>query len=154
MNKAETVEEHGEEQVQIWRRSFDTPPPAMSTEDPGWPGNDRRYDDIPRDEIPCAEALKQTVERVLPCWHDRIQPELERGRRVLVVAHGNSMRALIKHLDGISDEEIVGLNLPTGVPIVYDLEEGRPVNRRLLGDPDEIAAAMEAVKNQGSAANT
>ncbi len=154
LNKAETVEEHGEEQVQIWRRSFDTPPPAMSTEDPGWPGHDRRYDDIPREEIPCAEALKQTVERVLPCWHDLIQPELERGRRVLVVAHGNSMRALIKHLDGISDEEIVGLNLPTGVPIVYDLEEGRPVNRRLLGDPDEIAAAMEAVKNQGSAANT
>jgi len=154
LNKAETVAEHGKEQVQVWRRSFATPPPAMSPEDPGWPGHDRRYDEIPRDEIPCAEALKQTVERVLPCWHEQIKPELDRGRRVLVVAHGNSMRALIKHLDDISDEEIVGLNLPTGVPIVYDLQDGRPVNRRLLGDPDEIAAAMEAVKNQGSAANT
>ena len=150
LNKAETVEQHGEEQVMIWRRSYATPPPQMDPSDPDWPGNDRRYADVPRDELPCSEALSNTVARVMPYWNDVIQPQVAAGQRVLVIAHGNSLRALIKHFDGISDEEIVGLNLPTGVPIVYDIDsEGQPVNRRFLGDQDAIAAAMEAVKNQG-----
>ena len=150
LNKAETVEKHGAEQVLIWRRSYDTPPPPMDRSDPHWPGNDQRYADVPADELPCSEALANTVERALPYWNDVIQPQVADGKRVLVVAHGNSLRALIKHFDGISDEEIVDLNLPTGVPIVYDIDEsGQPVNRRFLGDPDAIAAAMEAVKNQG-----
>ncbi|MEE2718985.1 MAG: 2,3-diphosphoglycerate-dependent phosphoglycerate mutase [Planctomycetota bacterium] len=149
LNKAETVEQHGEEQVMIWRRSYTTPPPPMDPSDPDWPGNDRRYADVPRDELPCSESLSNTVTRVMPYWNDVIQPQVAAGQRVLVFAHGNSLRALIKHFDGISDEEIVGLNLPTGVPIVYDIDsEGQPVNRRFLGDQDAIAAAMEAVKNQ------
>ena len=151
LNKSETVDEHGEEQVLIWRRSYDTLPPAMSTDDPGWPGHDRRYDIVPRDQIPCCEALKHTVDRAMPYWNDVIRPQLLDGKRVLIVAHGNSLRALIKHIDGISDEEIVGLNLPTGVPIVYDVsDDGVPGNRRFLGDADAIEAAMDAVKKQGS----
>jgi len=151
LNKAETVAEHGADQVQVWRRSYSTPPPAMDVNDPGWPGNDRRYDDVPRDQIPCCEALSHTVDRALPYWNDVIQPQLEAGRRILVVAHGNSLRAIIKHIDGISDEDIVGLNLPTGVPIVYDVAtDGMPSNRRFLGDADAIEAAMDAVKKQGS----
>lgn len=150
LNKSETVEKHGEEQVLIWRRSYATPPPAMSTDDPGWPGNDRRYDAVPRELMPCCEALKHTVDRALPYWEDVIRPQLMDGQRVLVVAHGNSLRALIKHFDGISEEDIVGLNLPTGVPIVYDVStDGVPTNRRFLGDSDAIEAATEAVKNQG-----
>jgi len=149
LNKAETVEQHGEEQVLIWRRSYATPPPPMDPSDPDWPGNDRRYDDVPRAELPCSEALSHTVARAMPYWNDVIRPQVEAGKRVLVVAHGNSLRALIKHFDDISDEEIVGLNLPTGVPIVYDIDaDGRPTNRRFLGDQDAIAAAMEAVRNQ------
>jgi 2,3-bisphosphoglycerate-dependent phosphoglycerate mutase len=151
LNKAETVAKHGEEQVLIWRRSYNTPPPAMDTNDPGWPGHDRRYDDVPRNQLPCCEALKNTVDRALPYWNEVIQPQLVAGRRVLVVAHGNSLRALIKHIDGISDEDIVGLNLPTGVPIVYDVDQkGVPMNRRFLGDAEAIAAAMDAVRKQGS----
>ena len=149
LNKAETVEQHGEEQVLIWRRSYATPPPPMDPSDPEWPGNDRRYADVPREELPCSEALSHTVARAMPYWNDVIQPQVAAGKRVLVVAHGNSLRALIKHFDDISDEEIVGLNLPTGVPIVYDIDsDGRPVDRRFLGDQDAIAAAMEAVRNQ------
>ena len=151
LNKSETVEKHGEEQVLIWRRSYATPPPAMSTDDPGWPGNDRRYDAVPRELMPCCEALKHTVDRSLPYWEDVIRPQLMDGQRVLVVAHGNSLRALIKHFDGISEEDIVGLNLPTGVPIVYDVSsDGVPTNRRFLGDSAAIEAAMDAVKKQGS----
>ena len=149
LNKAETVEQHGEEQVLIWRRSYAPPPPPMDPSDPEWPGNDRRYADVPREELPCSEALSHTVARAMPYWNDVIQPQVAAGKRVLVVAHGNSLRALIKHFDDISDEEIVGLNLPTGVPIVYDIDsDGRPVDRRFLGDQDAIAAAMEAVRNQ------
>lgn len=149
LNKAETVAEHGEEQVMIWRRGYNTPPPAMDPSDPDWPGNDRRYADVPREELPHSESLSDTVDRVMPYWNDVIRPQVAEGRRVLIVAHGNSLRALIKHFDGISDEEIVGLNLPTGVPIVYDIDaDGRPANRRFLGDQDAIAAAMEAVRNQ------
>ena len=149
LNKAETVEQHGEEQVLIWRRSYAIPPPPMDPSDPEWPGNDRRYADVPREELPCSEALSHTVARAMPYWNDVIQPQVAAGKRVLVVAHGNSLRALIKHFDDISDEEIVGLNLPTGVPIVYDIDsDGRPVDRRFLGDQDAIAAAMEAVRNQ------
>jgi 2,3-bisphosphoglycerate-dependent phosphoglycerate mutase len=123
----------------------------MDTNDPGWPGHDRRYDDVPRNQLPCCEALKNTVDRALPYWNEVIQPQLVAGRRVLVVAHGNSLRALIKHIDGISDEDIVGLNLPTGVPIVYDVDQkGVPMNRRFLGDAEAIAAAMDAVRKQGS----
>lgn len=150
LDKAETAKEHGAEQVQIWRRSYDTPPPAMTRSDPEWAGNDPRYANVPEDQIPLAESLKNTVDRVLPCWNDVIKPQVQAGRRVLVVAHGNSLRALIKHFDGISDEDIVGLNLPTGVPIVYDVDaEGTPCNRTYLGNADAIAAAAEAVKNQG-----
>ncbi|MAB83861.1 MAG: 2,3-diphosphoglycerate-dependent phosphoglycerate mutase [Phycisphaerae bacterium] len=150
LNKAETVEQHGAEQVLIWRRSYDTPPPPMDRNDPEWAGREPRYAEVPADEIPCSESLSNTVDRVLPYWNDVIRPQVADGKRVLVVAHGNSLRALIKHFDGISDEEIVGLNLPTGVPIVYDIDEsGAPVNREFLGDADAIAAAMEAVKNQG-----
>ena len=150
LDKAETVKEHGAEQVQIWRRSYDTPPPAMTRTDPGWAGNDPRYANVPEDQIPLAESLKNTVDRVLPCWNDVIKPQVQAGQRVLVVAHGNSLRALIKHFDGMSDEDIVTLNLPTGVPIVYDVDaEGTPGNRTYLGDADAIAAAAEAVKNQG-----
>lgn len=150
LNKAETVAKHGEEQVLIWRRSYNTPPPPMDTTDPGWPGHDQRYDDVPRNLLPCCEALKNTVDRALPYWNEVIQPQLVAGRRVLVVAHGNSLRALIKHFDGISEEDIVGLNLPTGVPIVYDVStDGVPTNRQFLGDSDAIEAATEAVKNQG-----
>ncbi len=150
LNKAETVEKHGAEQVLIWRRSYDTPPPPMDRDDPEWPGRNPRYAKVPADEIPCSESLSNTVDRVLPYWNDVIQPQVADGKQVLVVAHGNSLRALIKHFDGISDEDIVGLNLPTGVPIVYDVDDsGRPTNREFLGDADAIASAMEAVKNQG-----
>jgi len=149
LNKAETAEKLGAEQVHIWRRSYDTPPPEMARDDERHPGNDRRYADMPIDEVPGTECLKDTVERFLPYWIDAIVPAIKAGKRVLIAAHGNSLRALVKYLDNISDEEIPGLNIPTGVPLVYELDEDlRPIKHYYLGDQDAVNAAINAVANQ------
>ncbi|HTV17551.1 MAG TPA: 2,3-diphosphoglycerate-dependent phosphoglycerate mutase, partial [Polyangiaceae bacterium] len=123
LNKAETAAKHGDEQVKIWRRSYATPPPPLSPDDASWPGHDRRYQSLARADVPTAESLQDTVRRFLPFWESDIVPALEQGRRVLIAAHGNSLRALIKHLDRIGDDEIVGLEIPTGVPLVYELDD-------------------------------
>jgi 2,3-bisphosphoglycerate-dependent phosphoglycerate mutase len=155
LNKAETAREYGDEQVRIWRRSYDVPPPALEPPDPRFAGRDRRYADLDDAELPRTESLKDTVARFLPYWHGEIAPEVRKGRRVLIAAHGNSLRALVKYLDGVSDEEIVGLNIPTGVPLVYELDdELRPLGHRYLGDPERIRAAMAAVAAQGSSRPT
>ena len=152
LNKAETAAQHGEQQVKIWRRSYDVPPPALSRDDPRWPGHDRRYAALAPHDVPLTECLKDTVERFLPLWDAEIAPAVQRGERVLIAAHGNSLRALVKHLDGISDADIVGLNIPTGVPLVYELDDDlEPLGSRYLGDPEAIAAAAAAVANQGKA---
>lgn len=152
LNKAETAAKYGEEQVKIWRRSYDTPPPAIDINDPRYPGLDRRYEDMKPREIPLAECLKDTVDRFLPYWNETILPQLEMDQRVLIVAHGNSLRALIKHLDNMSEEAILALNVPTGIPLVYELDEdNKAVNRYFLGDPEAVAKAMESVANQGKA---
>jgi len=150
LNKAETVEEYGEEQVKIWRRSYDVPPPPLEGDDPRHPGFDPRYASLKREELPATESLKDTLARVKPCWDARIAPALLTGRDVLVVAHGNSLRALVKMLDRMSDPEIVEFNIPTGVPIVYELDDSlMPASpRRFLGDPEAIRAAAEAVARQ------
>jgi 2,3-bisphosphoglycerate-dependent phosphoglycerate mutase len=153
LDKRETAEKHGADQVHIWRRSYDIPPPALDVDDKSNPAWDRRYDDIPDDERPRAECLKDTYDRMMPYWHSTIAPELEAGKRVLVVAHGNSLRALVKHLEGISDEEIPKLNIPTGVPRVYELRDDLSVHRWwYLGDADEVAARAHAVANQAKEA--
>jgi len=150
LNKAQTAEKYGEAQVKIWRRSYDIQPPALEKSDPRWPGHDRRYQDLRPEQVPLTECLKDTVERFLPCWHERIAPDVRAGQRVLVAAHGNSLRALVKYLDNISDEEIVGLNIPTGMPLVYELDSDlRPLRSYYLGDPEKVKAAMEAVAAQG-----
>jgi 2,3-bisphosphoglycerate-dependent phosphoglycerate mutase len=149
LNKAQTVARHGESQVKIWRRSYDVPPPPLAADDQRHPRFDPRYAGVAPQELPATESLKDTLARVLPCWHARIAPELRRGRNVLVVAHGNSLRAMVKMLDGKSESEIVELNIPTGVPLLYELDaELRPRASRYLGDPAAIAAAAEAVKRQ------
>jgi len=149
LNKAETAARHGADQVHVWRRSYDTPPPALTADDERHPGRDRRYTDLAPDELPLTECLKDTVERFLPYWHEGVVPDLKAGRRVLIAAHGNSLRALVKYLDGISDEEITGLNIPTGVPLVYELDEDlRSIKHYYLGDPEAIAAAAQAVADQ------
>jgi 2,3-bisphosphoglycerate-dependent phosphoglycerate mutase len=152
LNKREMAERHGEEQVHIWRRSYDVPPPPLDPDDERHPRHDRRYADLPPELLPSTECLKDVVERMLPYWYDAIVPDLKAGRRVLVVAHGNSLRALVKHLDRISDEDIPGLNIPTGIPLVYDLDSDmRPLGPgRYLGDPDEVAAKARAVAAQAS----
>lgn len=150
LNKAETAAQHGDEQVKIWRRSYDIPPPALSMSDERWPGHDRRYADLPQSALPLTECLKDTVERVVPYWEQEICPKIRAGRRIVIAAHGNSLRALIKHLDGISDEEIVEMNVPTGMPLVYELDaELRPLSKRYLGDAAAVEAAMAAVAAQG-----
>jgi len=149
LNKAETAEKFGGEQVHIWRRSYDTPPPEMARNDERHPGKDRRYADMPIDEVPGTECLKDTVERFMPYWIDTIVPVIKAGKRVVIAAHGNSLRALVKYLDNISDEEIPGLNIPTGVPLVYELDEDmHPIKHYYLGDQDAINAAINAVANQ------
>ncbi len=149
LNKAETVAEHGAEQVKIWRRSYDIPPPPLAADDPRRAALDRRYARIPPRDLPATESLKDTLARVEPYWHTRIAPELAAGRNVLVVAHGNSLRALVKMLDGMSDEAIIEFNIPTGVPLVYELDEHlAAVGRRFLGDPAAVAAAADAVRRQ------
>jgi 2,3-bisphosphoglycerate-dependent phosphoglycerate mutase len=150
LNKAETADKFGEEQVKIWRRSYDTPPPPLDKADPRWPGHDRRYAELSEAEVPLTECLKDTVKRFLPLWHETIAPAVKSGKRVIVAAHGNSLRALVKYLDNISDDEIVGLNIPTGVPLVYELDEDlKPIRHYYLGDPEAVAAAMQAVAAQG-----
>lgn len=149
LNKAQTVEKHGEAQVKIWRRSYDIPPPPLSLDDPRHPRFDPRYADISSGLLPAAESLKDTLARVLPYWESRIVPELRAGKNALVVAHGNSLRALVKMLDGISETDIVDFNIPTGVPLLYDLDEQLlPRSRRFLGDPAAVAAAQDEVRRQ------
>ncbi len=149
LNKAETAARHGADQVQLWRRSYDVPPPALGLNDPMYPGKDPRYAALKPEELPRTECLKDTVGRVLPFWDDTIAPMIRSGQRVLIAAHGNSLRALVKHLDGISDEAIAELNIPTGIPLVYELEDGlRPIRSYYLGDPDAIAKATQAVADQ------
>jgi 2,3-bisphosphoglycerate-dependent phosphoglycerate mutase len=150
LNKAETAERHGEAQVKIWRRSYDVPPPPLTRDDPRFPGKDPRYASLKPAELPLTEALKDTVARFLPYWHDTIAPAVRRGERVLVAAHGNSMRALIKYLDDVSESDIVGLNIPTGIPLVYELnDELRPERHYYLADEAEVQAAVAAVAAQG-----
>jgi 2,3-bisphosphoglycerate-dependent phosphoglycerate mutase len=152
LDKARTVEKHGAEQVKIWRRSYDIPPPPLSLDDPQHPRFDRRYAGVPPAELPASESLKDTLARVLPFWTTRIAPELTAGRNLLVVAHGNSIRAMVKMLDGISDEDIVGLNIPTGVPLLYELDTSlKPLSSRYLGDAEAVKARAEAVARQADA---
>ena len=152
LNKAETAEKFGDAQVKIWRRAYDTPPPALTEDDPRWPGCDPRYRDLAPEEVPLTECLKDTVARFLPYWHDTIAPAVSSGQRVIIAAHGNSLRALVKYLDGISDQDILELNIPTGVPLVYELDaQLRPIKHYYLGDPEEIRKAQEAVAKQGQA---
>jgi 2,3-bisphosphoglycerate-dependent phosphoglycerate mutase len=149
LNKAETAAEHGDEQVLIWRRSYDIPPPALTPDDDRHPGRDPRYASLTPDELPLTESLKLTVDRFLPYWHQTIAPTIRSGRRVIIAAHGNSLRALVKYLDDIAEEEIVGLNIPTGIPLVYELDaELRPLKSYYLGDPEAAKKAAEAVANQ------
>ena len=152
LNKADMARQYGDEQVLIWRRSYDTPPPPLQADDPRSERGDRRYAQLKPEQIPLTECLKDTVARVLPCWNDTLAPALRANQRVLVAAHGNSMRALVKYLDGIGDADIVGLNIPNGIPLVYELDAAlRPTSRRYLGDADAIAKAAAAVANQGKA---
>jgi 2,3-bisphosphoglycerate-dependent phosphoglycerate mutase len=152
LNKAETAAKYGEDQVKAWRRSFAEPPPALTVEDERYPGHDPRYQDLKRSELPLRESLKDTIARFLPYWHRQIVPDIEEERRVLIAAHGNSLRALVKHLDNVSEEEIVELNIPTGIPLVYELDEKlRPLRHYYLGDPEAAKARAEAVAKQGAA---
>lgn len=150
LNKAEMAARHGEAQVHMWRRSYAVRPPPLTPDDERSPAADPRYQDLAPDEVPRTECLKDTVERMLPYWHESIAPVVRAGRRVLISAHGNSLRALVKHLDDVPDEEIVGLNIPTGIPLVYELHDDlTPVRSYYLGDPDAVAAAQKAVAAQG-----
>lgn len=150
LNKAETAARFGEAQVKIWRRSFDIPPPALEENDPRHPARDPLYKDVPREELPRTESLKDTIARFMPYWQGTIAPAIQKGRRVLICAHGNSLRSLVMHLDGISREEIVELNIPTGIPLVYDLDDSlKPLGHRYLGDPEAVKRAADAVARQG-----
>jgi 2,3-bisphosphoglycerate-dependent phosphoglycerate mutase len=152
LNKAETAVKHGEEQVLIWRRSYDIPPPPLDKNDDRYPGKLRVYADVPESELPLTESLKDTVARFLPFWHDTIAPTIQSGKRVLIAAHGNSLRALVKYLDNMSEDEILKLNIPTGMPLIYELDDDlKPIKHYYLGDPDEVKKAMESVANQGKA---
>ena len=152
LNKADTARQYGDEQVLVWRRSYDTPPPALASGDPRSERSDLRYAKLAPDQVPLTECLKDTVDRVLPCWHERLAPAIRDGQRLLIAAHGNSIRALVKYLDGISDDDIVGLNIPNGIPLVYELDAKlRPIRRDYLGDPEAVAAAAAAVARQGKA---
>ncbi|HET9764019.1 MAG TPA: 2,3-diphosphoglycerate-dependent phosphoglycerate mutase [Casimicrobiaceae bacterium] len=152
LNKAETAAKFGDEQVLVWRRSYDVPPPALEPSDPRHPGKDPRYAHLDPGELPLTECLKDTVGRFLPYWRETIAPSVAAGQRVIVAAHGNSLRALVKYLDGIGDAEIVSLNIPTGIPLVYELTDDlKPLRHYYLGDPEKIARAVQAVANQGKA---
>lgn len=148
-NKAEMAEKVGEAQVKLWRRSYDVPPPALEPDDPRYPGAEPRYKNLTPAELPLTECLKDTVARVLPYWNNVICPEIRAGKSLIIAAHGNSLRALVKHLDNVSDDEIVGLNIPTGIPLMYELDDDmRPISHRYLGDQEAAKAAAEAVANQ------
>ncbi len=152
LNKAETAKKYGDQQVLVWRRSYDTPPPPLEVGDPRCESGDRRYANLQPGQVPLTECLKDTVARVMPWWNEVLAPAIKSGQRVLVAAHGNSIRALVKYLDGISDADIVGLNIPNGVPLVYTLDANlKPIGREYLGDPEAIAKAAAAVANQGKA---
>jgi 2,3-bisphosphoglycerate-dependent phosphoglycerate mutase len=149
LNKAETAARHGEEQVHAWRRSYDIPPPPLDPGDERHPGRDPRYRDLAPEEIPCTESLKDTVGRFMPYFHQEIAPAVRQGRRVLIAAHGNSLRALVKHLDALSDQAVTTLNIPTGVPLVYELDNSlKTIGSRYLGDQAAVAAAVRAVADQ------
>ena len=149
LNKTETVEKHGMDLVKIWRRSYDIPPPPLTPDDPRAPGKDPRYADLSPAELPLTECLKDVVGRFLPYWLEVMAPAVKEGRRVLIAAHGNSLRALVKYLDQIPDEEIVGLNIPTGIPLIYELEDDlTPIRHYYLGDPDAVQKAVQAVADQ------
>src|SRR5258705_1827690 len=150
LNKAETAAKHGEDQVKIWRRSYDIPPPPLESNDPRHPSHDRRYASLKRSELPLTESLKDTVARFLPYWHDAIAPDIGAGKKVLIAAHGNSLRALVKYLDNVSDQDILELNIPTGIPLVYLLNEDlKPLQKFYLGNQEAVQAKMAAVANQG-----
>ena len=152
LNKAETAEKYGEEQVKLWRRSYSTRPPMLEKDDERYPAKDRRYSSLKECEVPGGECLEDTVARVLPYWQNVIAPEIKAGKRIIIAAHGNSLRALVKYLDNMSEEDIIPLNIPTGVPLVYELDEGlKPIRHYYLGDMEAIAAAQKAVANQGKA---
>ena len=149
LNKIEMVDKYGEKQVHIWRRSYDTPPPALTKDDPRYPGNDPRYRDLKTNELPLTESLKDTVARFLPYWHSTIAPAIREGKRVLIAAHGNSLRALVKYLDNVSEEDITGLNIPTGIPLIYELDDAlKPLKHYYLGDPEAIQKAIASVAGQ------
>ncbi|MGH9672231.1 MAG: 2,3-diphosphoglycerate-dependent phosphoglycerate mutase [Bryobacteraceae bacterium] len=150
LNKSEMARKFGETQVKIWRRSYDIRPPALTKDDERFPGHDPRYRDLKPEQLPTTECLKDTVERFLPCWHETIAPEIAVGRKVLIAAHGNSLRALVKYLDNVSESEITELNIPTGMPLVYELDDSmKPLRSYYLGDPEKVRAAMDAVARQG-----
>ncbi len=150
LNKAETAAKFGEDQVKIWRRSYDIPPPPLTSDDERYPGNDPRYQGLSKEELPLTECLKDTVARVLPLWEQTIAPAIRKGQKVLIAAHGNSLRALVMYLDKVPEADIVELNIPTGMPLVYELDDNlRPLKRFYLGDPEKVKAAMEAVAAQG-----
>jgi 2,3-bisphosphoglycerate-dependent phosphoglycerate mutase len=150
LNKAETAAKFGEDQVKIWRRSYDIPPPELTVEDARYPGHDARYKGLSQQELPLTECLKDTVARFLPLWHETIAPAIQSGQRVIIAAHGNSLRALVKYLDNVSEKDIVELNIPTGMPLVYELDDDlKALNRYYLGDPEKVKAAMDAVAAQG-----
>ena len=152
LNKADMAKQYGDEQVLVWRRSYDTPPPALEPTDPRSERADRRYADLPADQIPLTECLKDTVARVIPFWNDTLAPSIRAGRRIVIAAHGNSIRALVKYLDGISDQDIVSLNIPNGIPLVYELDADlRPIRHFYLGDAEAAARAAAAVARQGKA---
>jgi 2,3-bisphosphoglycerate-dependent phosphoglycerate mutase len=152
LNKAETAAQYGDDQVLVWRRSYDIPPPPLEKSDTRYPGHDRRYADLPEADLPLTECLKDTVARFLPLWHEKIAPTVSAGKRVIIAAHGNSLRALVKYLDNVSEEDIINLNIPTGVPLVYELDASlKPIRHYYLGDQDAIAAATQAVAKQGKA---
>ena len=152
LNKSEMAAQYGEEQVRIWRRSYNTRPPALEPSDPRFPGNDARYADLAQHDLPLTECLEDTVARFLPYWHQSLAPAVRSGKRMLVAAHGNTIRALVKYLDGISDQEIVGLNIPTGIPLLYELDGNlKPIRSTYLGDAEAVSRAMQAVANQGKA---
>ncbi len=152
LNKIDMAKQYGDEQVLIWRRSYDTPPPALEASDPRGQRADRRYADLPADDVPLTECLKDTVARVVPYWNETIAPSIRSGKRILIAAHGNSIRALIKYLDNVSDKDIVGLNIPNGIPLVYELDADlKPIRHYYLGDAEAAAAAAAAVAGQGKA---
>jgi 2,3-bisphosphoglycerate-dependent phosphoglycerate mutase len=153
LNKADMAKQYGDEQVLIWRRSYDTPPPALSADDPRGQRHDRRYEKLDPAEVPLTECLKDTVARVLPFWNDSIAPAIRSGKRLVIAAHGNSIRALVKYLDNISDQDIVGLNIPNGIPLEYELDADlKPIRSYYLGDAEAAAKAAAAVASQGKAA--